>query len=447
MSSILIKNATIVNEGKTFISDLLIIDEVISSICSSDQMRIPPQTRTIDAKGLLLIPGIIDDQVHFREPGLTHKGDIYSESRAAVAGGVTSFMDMPNTNPQTISIESLNDKYRLGSENSITNYSFYLGATNTNLDEVLKIDPSAVCGIKLFMGSSTGNMLVDNENALKELFARTTLIIAAHCEDESIIRKNTGIYKKKYGEDVPFEMHPLIRSREACFTSSSHAVNLAKEYNARLHILHLSTADELKLFRNELPLREKRITGEVCIHHLWFEEADYDQHGAFIKWNPAIKTRFDRDALINAVNNNLIDIIATDHAPHTLSEKSNSYFKSPSGGPLIQHTLVVMLELWHKKIFSLEKIVEMMCHNPAILFNIRKRGFIREGYQADLCLVDPESLWTVSKKNLLYKCGWSPFEGTTFKSKVVKTIVNGSIVYDDGEINNDYRGQRLMFDR
>jgi dihydroorotase len=447
MSSILIKNATIVNEGKTFISDLLIIDEVISSICSSDQMRIPPQTRTIDAKGLLLIPGIIDDQVHFREPGLTHKGDIYSESRAAVAGGVTSFMDMPNTNPQTISIESLNDKYRLGSENSITNYSFYLGATNTNLDEVLKIDPSAVCGIKLFMGSSTGNMLVDNENALKELFARTSLIIAAHCEDESIIRKNTGIYKKKYGEDVPFEMHPLIRSREACFTSSSHAVNLAKEYNARLHILHLSTADELKLFRNELPLREKRITGEVCIHHLWFEEADYDQHGAFIKWNPAIKTRFDRDALINAVNNNLIDIIATDHAPHTLSEKSNSYFKSPSGGPLIQHTLVVMLELWHKKIFSLEKIVEMMCHNPAILFNIRKRGFIREGYQADLCLVDPESLWTVSKENLLYKCGWSPFEGTTFKSKVVKTIVNGSIVYDDGEINNDYRGQRLMFDR
>jgi dihydroorotase len=322
-----------------------------------------------------------------------------------------------------------------------------LGATNTNLDEVLKIDPSAVCGIKLFMGSSTGNMLVDNENALKELFARTSLIIAAHCEDESIIRKNTGIYKKKYGEDVPFEMHPLIRSREACFTSSSHAVNLAKEYNARLHILHLSTADELKLFRNELPLREKRITGEVCIHHLWFEEADYDQHGAFIKWNPAIKTRFDRDALINAVNNNLIDIIATDHAPHTLSEKSNSYFKSPSGGPLIQHTLVVMLELWHKKIFSLEKIVEMMCHNPAILFNIRKRGFIREGYQADLCLVDPESLWTVSKENLLYKCGWSPFEGTTFKSKVVKTIVNGSIVYDDGEINNDYRGQRLMFDR
>jgi len=447
MSSILIKNATIVNEGKTFNSDLLIIDEVISRICSSDLMMIPPRTRTIEATGLLLIPGIIDDQVHFREPGLTHKGDIYTESRAAVAGGVTSFMDMPNTNPQTISIESLNDKYRLGSENSLSNYSFYLGATNTNLDEVLKVDPSAVCGIKLFMGSSTGNMLVDNEKALKELFARTSLIIAAHCEDESIIRKNIEIYKKKFGEDVPVKMHSLIRSREACFTSSSHAVNLAKEYNARLHILHLSTADELKLFSNELPLSEKRITGEVCIHHLWFEEADYDQHGAFIKWNPAIKTRFDRDALLDAVTNNLIDIIATDHAPHTLSEKSNSYFKSPSGGPLIQHTLVVMLELWHKKIFSLEKIVEMMCHNPAILFNIRKRGYVREGYQADLCLVDPESPWTVSKENLLYKCGWSPFEGQTFSSKVVKTIVNGTIVYDEGEIINDYRGQRLMFDR
>ena len=447
MSSILIKNATIVNEGKTFRSDLLIIDELITSIGSSDEINIPSGTKIIYATGLLLIPGVIDDHVHFREPGLTYKGDIYSESRAAVAGGVTSFMDMPNTNPQTVTIDILNEKYRIGSENSFVNYSFYLGATNTNLDDVLKVDHSAVCGIKLFMGSSTGNMLIDNENALRELFAKTSLPIAAHCEDESIIRKNSEIFRKKYGEDVPVKMHSQIRSREACFRSSSHAVNLAKEFNTRLHILHLSTADELKLFSNELPLNQKRITGEVCIHHLWFDESSYDELGTFIKWNPAIKTRFDRDALINGVNNNLIDIIATDHSPHTLSEKGNSYFKAPSGGPLIQHTLVVMLELWHRKVFNLEKIVEMMCHNPAILFNIKKRGFIREGYYADLCLVDPDSSWSVSKENLLYKCGWSPFEGTTFRSKVVKTIVNGTIVYDNGIINNDYRGQRLMFDR
>ena len=447
MSSILIKNATIVNEGKTFISDLLIIDEKISAICTSDLMNIPSETKIIDAKGLLLIPGVIDDQVHFREPGLTYKGDIFSESRAAVAGGVTSFMDMPNTNPQTVTIDLLNEKYVIGSENSIANYSFYLGATNTNIEEVLMVDHSAVCGIKLFMGSSTGNMLVDNENSLRDLFSKTTLPITAHCEDESIIRKNIEIYRGKFGEDVPVKMHPLIRSREACMKSSSHAAALAKEYNTRLHILHLSTAEELKLFSNDIPLSQKRITGEVCIHHLWFDDSSYDDLGTFIKWNPAIKTRFDRDALINGVKNNLIDIIATDHAPHTLAEKENTYFKAPSGGPLIQHTLVAMLEMWHSKIFSLEKIVEMMCHNPAILFNIRKRGFIREGYQADLCLVDPASPWTVSKENLLYKCGWSPFEGQVFNSKVVKTIVNGSIVYDDGIINEDYRGQRLMFDR
>ena len=447
MSSILIKNATIVNEGKTFVSDLLIIDEKISAICTSDLMNIPSETKIIDAKGLLLIPGVIDDQVHFREPGLTYKGDIFSESRAAVAGGVTSFMDMPNTNPQTVTIDLLNEKYVIGSENSIANYSFYLGATNTNIEEVLMVDHSAVCGIKLFMGSSTGNMLVDNENSLRDLFSKTTLPITAHCEDESIIRKNIEIYRGKFGEDVPVKMHPLIRSREACMKSSSHAAALAKEYNTRLHILHLSTAEELKLFSNDIPLSQKRITGEVCIHHLWFDDSSYDDLGTFIKWNPAIKTRFDRDALINGVKNNLIDIIATDHAPHTLAEKENTYFKAPSGGPLIQHTLVAMLEMWHSKIFSLEKIVEMMCHNPAILFNIRKRGFIREGYQADLCLVDPASPWTVSKENLLYKCGWSPFEGQVFNSKVVKTIVNGSIVYDDGIINEDYRGQRLMFDR
>jgi len=447
MSNILIKNARIVNEGKSFLSDLLVIDEKINTIGTPDPRNIPSVTKIIDASGLLLIPGVIDDQVHFREPGLTHKGDIFSESRAAVAGGVTSFMDMPNTNPQTVTIDILNDKYRIGSENSFTNYSFYFGATNTNIDDVLRIDHSSVCGIKLFMGSSTGNMLVDNEEALKALFSKTSLPIAAHCEDESIIRKNSEIYRERYGDAVPFKLHPMIRSREACFKSSSHAVNLAKEYNTRLHILHLSTADELKLFSNDLPLSQKRITGEVCVHHLWFDDSSYDNLGAFIKWNPAIKTIFDRDALIKGVNNNLIDIVATDHAPHTLSEKDNSYFKAPSGGPLIQHTLLIMLELWHRKIFSLEKVIEMMCHNPAILFNIRKRGFIREGYQADLCLVDPSSPWSVSKQNLLYKCGWSPFEGQTFSSKVAKTIVNGTIVYDDGIINNDYRGQRLMFDR
>jgi dihydroorotase len=447
MSNILIKNATIVNEGETYLSDLLIIEEIISAIGSADQMIIPPGTKTIDATGLLLIPGVIDDQVHFREPGLTHKGDIHSESRAAVAGGVTSFMDMPNTNPQTVTIDILNEKYLIGSENSLTNYSFYIGASNTNIGEVMRVDPSEVCGIKLFMGSSTGNMLVDNESALKELFAKVSLPITAHCEDEPTIRKNTGIYRERYGEDVPVKMHPLIRSREACFLSSSHAVNLAKEFNTRLHILHLSTADEIKLFSNELPLNQKRITGEVCVHYLWFEESSYDDLGALIKWNPAIKTRFDRDALINGVNNNLIDIIATDHAPHTLEEKQNSYFKAPSGGPLIQHSLTIMLELWHRNVFSLGKIVEMMCHNPAILFNIRERGFIREGYKADLCLIDPDSGWSVTKENILYKCGWSPFEGTSFRSKVVKTIVNGTIVFDNGVIKEDYRGQRLLFDR
>lgn len=447
MSSILIKNATIINEGRTYHSDLLIKDEIISAIGYSDDLNIPTGTRIIDAAGLFLIPGIIDDHVHFRDPGLTYKGDINSESRAAVAGGVTSFMDMPNTKPQALTNEILKEKYLIGSENSLANYSFYIGATNSNLDEIMKVDPSEVCGIKLFMGSSTGNMLVDNENALKELFSKATMPIMAHCEDEDTIRKNSEIYREKFGEDVPVSMHPLIRSREACFKSSSQAVTLAKEFNTRLHILHLSTADEIKLFRNNLPLKQKRITGEVCVHHLWFDESDYDNLGTLIKWNPAIKTRFDRDELINAVNNNLIDIIATDHAPHTLAEKHNSYFNAPSGGPLIQHSLVIMLELWHKKIFSIEKIVEMMCHNPAILFNIRERGFIREGYKADLCLVNPARPWNVTKDNLLYKCKWSPFEGTTFRSKVIQTIINGTVVYDDGVINEDFRGQRLMFER
>lgn len=447
MSGILIQNATIINEGKSFRGDLLIKDEVISAIGAPGQVKSPSDAKSIDASGLLLIPGVIDDQVHFREPGLTHKGDIFSETRAAAAGGITSFMDMPNTIPQTVTLEALACKNRMGSEKSIINYSFYLGATNNNLREVLKADPAEICGIKLFMGSSTGNMLVDNEYALRELFKRTSLLITSHCEDEPTIKKNTEIYRQKYGEEVPVSMHPLIRSREACFLSSSYAVRLAKEYNTRLHILHLSTADEMKLFSNELPLSQKRITGEVCVHHLWFDDSFYDALGSKIKWNPAIKTRFDRDSLVDSVNNDLIDIVATDHAPHTIEEKSNSYFKCPSGGPLVQHSIVAMMELYHRKIFSIEKIVEKMCHNPAILFNIKERGFIREGYKADLCLVNPDDPWTVSKDNILYKCGWSPFEGTTFRSSVLMTLVNGTIVYDNGLINEDHRGQRLLFDR
>ncbi len=390
MNSIFIKNATIINEGRTFVGEVLIRDEVISSVKSPGQTTIPEKTQIIDARGLLLLPGIIDDQVHFREPGLTHKGDIFTESRAAVAGGITSFMDMPNTIPQTVTNALLKDKFRLGSESSLANYSFYIGATNTNLDEVMNADPSEVCGIKLFMGSSTGNMLVDDETALRNLFSKAQIPVACHCEAEPVIRRNTEIYRKKYGEDVPVTMHPLIRSREACFLSSSYAVRLAKEYNTRIHILHLSTADEMKLFSNEMPLSQKRITGEVCVHHLWFDETAYEDKGTLIKWNPAIKTRFDREALLNGTMNDVIDIVATDHAPHTIEEKNNTYFKAPSGGPLVQHSLVAMLDLWHRRLISAEKIVEKMCHNPAILFNIKDRGFIREGYKADLCLVNPD---------------------------------------------------------
>jgi dihydroorotase len=447
MSNILIKNATIVNEGRIFRNDLFIKDEMIGSIGMPEDREIPSGTKIIEADGLLLLPGVIDDQVHFREPGLTHKGDIFTESRAAAAGGVTSFMDMPNTMPQTVTLEALNEKYALGAEKSVVNYSFLIGATNDNLAEVLKADPSTVCGIKIFMGSSTGNMLVDNDKSLRELFRHAHMPVSAHCEDEPTIRRNTAVQREKYGDDVPVWLHPVIRSREACFISSSHAVTLAREYNTRLHIFHLSTADEMKLFSNELPLKEKRITAEVCVHHLWFDDSDYEKLGTRIKWNPAIKTRYDREALMAAVLSDRIDIIATDHAPHTLEEKSASYFKAPSGGPLVQHSLPAMLELWHRKLISLEKVVEKMCHNPAILFNIRQRGFIREGFKADLCLVDPGNQWTVSKENILYKCGWSPFEGTTFRSKVVKTIVNGTIVYDNGKLNDDYRGQRLLFDR
>lgn len=445
MKNILVKNGIIVNEGISFKGDVLVCGDTICSI--GEDLDVPENTEVMDIAGKVLMPGVIDDQVHFREPGLTHKGDIFTESRAAAAGGITSFMEMPNTIPQTTSIKTLEDKYSIGSEKSIVNYSFYIAATNDNLDEVMKADITKVCGIKLFMGSSTGNMLVDDDKALDRLFAAAVMPVTAHCEDEHEIRKNSEIYRKKYGENVPLKYHPLLRSREACFLSTSRAVELAGKHNTRLHVLHLSTADEMKLFSNELPLEQKRITGEVCVHHLWFDETSYESKGAFIKWNPAIKTRFDRDELRKAVNNNVLDVVATDHAPHTPEEKRNSYFSCPSGGPLVQHSLVVMLELWHRKIFSLEKIVSMMCHNPAILFNVSKRGFIREGYKADLCIVDPSDPWTVSKENILYKCGWSPFEGTTFRSRVIATIVNGNIVYNEGMIDDNYRGERLLFER
>lgn len=447
MKPIFIRNATIVNEGTTRKGDLLVEGEEIRYIGNPDERPAPPGAVIVDATGKLLLPGIIDDQVHFREPGLTHKGDIGSESRAAVAGGITSFMDMPNTLPQTITADLLKAKYETGAENSLANYSFYMGATNTNLDEIMKADPSEVCGIKVFMGSSTGNMLVDDEKALRDIFRNARMPVAVHCEDENVIKANTTKYRSDHGDNIPVSLHPLIRSREACFMSSAFAVRLAREYNTRLHVLHLSTADEMKLFSNEKPLAEKRITAEVCVHHLWFDESAYESKGSLIKWNPAIKTHYDRDELMKAVNNDTIDIVATDHAPHTAEEKAGKYFSCPSGGPLVQHSLVAMLELWHKGSLSLEKVVEKMCHNPAILFKIRKRGFLREGYKADLCLVDPERPWTVAKDNLLYKCGWSPFEGTTFRSGVFMTIINGMIVYKDGQINEDFRGQRLVFDR
>ena len=447
MSSIHIKNARIINEGHDFRGDILIKDEYIVGVGNTDDIPIPHDALIINAEGLILIPGIIDDHVHFRDPGLTHKGDIHSESAAAVAGGVTSFMDMPNTKPQTTTVSLLDEKFRTASEKSFANYSFYIGATNTNIDEIMKADPAHVCGIKLFMGASTGNMLVDEGNALRELFANADIPVAAHCEDEGIIRKNSDLYREKYGNDVPVSMHPRIRSREACYTSSFHAVNLAREFNTRLHILHLSTADELKLFRNDIPLEDKRITAEACVHHLWFEESAYETLGTLVKWNPAVKTAYDRNALQKALNNDIIDVVATDHAPHTLEEKKNTYFNAPSGGPFIQHSLQAMLELWHRNIISIAKITELMCHNPSRLFNIDKRGFIREGYKADLCLIDPSRPYTVTRDSILYKCGWSPLEGTTFSTTIVKTIVNGTVVWDEGNINKDYRGQRLDFAR
>lgn len=403
--------------------------------------------KEVDATGLHLIPGVIDDQVHFREPGLTHKAEIYTEAKAAVAGGITSYMEMPNTNPQTLTQELLEEKYQRASQVSLANYSFFMGASNDNLEEVLKTDPKTVCGVKVFMGSSTGNMLVDNREVLENLFANCEMLIATHCEDEPTVRANMATYREKYGEDVPIRCHPEIRSEEACYLSSSMAVDLAKKHNTRLHILHISTAKETELFRNDIPLTEKRITAEACIHHLWFTDAEYDTKGTRIKWNPAVKTAADRDGIWKALMDGRIDVIATDHAPHTDEEKNGKYFDAPSGGPLVQHALVTMLECHHQGKISLEDMVQKMCHNVADLFEIDKRGYIREGYHADMVLVNLDQPWTVEKSNILSKCGWAPFEGYTYKSSVSHTFVNGHLVYEGGKFDESTKGQRMLFDR
>ncbi|MCB2209026.1 MAG: dihydroorotase [Bacteroidetes bacterium] len=446
----LIKNAFIVNEDKIFKGDVLINGEIIQKISDSPIVReaYPDENiEVIDADGLYLIPGVIDDQVHFRDPGLTYKGDLYTESKAAVAGGITSFMEMPNTIPNTLTQELLEEKYKAASEKSLVNYSFYMGASNDNIEEVVKTDPKNVCGIKVFMGSSTGNMLVDDDKALEEIFSKAPTLIAVHCEDEATIRRNNTAYFEKYGEDAPPEIHPLIRSSEACFLSSSKAVSLARKHKTRLHILHLSTEAEMSLFDNSQPIAEKPITAEVCIHHLWFTDEDYAEKGNFIKWNPSIKKASDRDVLMQNLLDGKIDVVATDHAPHTLEEKSKPYFQSPSGGPMVQHALIAMLELHHQEKISLKKVVEKMCHHPADLFKVENRGYIREGYFADLVLIDMHSPWKVEKENLLYKCGWSPMEGETFSSQVKKTFVNGHLAFSGGKINEEIKGKRLTFNR
>lgn len=443
----LIKNAKIINEGKSFIGSVLIENDLIKAVYTeNDNILFDESYTVIDGTGKLLIPGIIDDQVHFREPGLTHKGDILSESRAAVAGGITSFMDMPNTMPLTTSIQALEDKYAIGAEKSMANYSFYMGATNNNLEELHKVNPRNVCGVKVFMGSSTGNMLVDNTETLSGIFREIPMLIATHCEDEATIQQNKAHYKALYGDDLGIQFHSLIRSEEACYRSSSFAVELATKFNARLHVLHISTAKEMSLFDNTKLLINKNITSEICVHYLWFSDADYLKYGNRIKWNPAIKSESDRLALIDALNSNKIDILATDHAPHLLREKEGNCLKATSGGPLVQHSLVAMLQMVKNGVFTVEKVIEKMCHAPAILFRIEKRGFIRPGYFADLVLVDPNKSWIVNSDNILYKCGWSPFEGTTFDHSVITTWINGNVVYNEGAFDENYRGQRLTFD-
>ncbi len=446
MNSILIRNAKIVNEGAIFEGDVLIENKIIVEIASQISAK-SSATKIIDAEGNYLIPGIIDDQVHFREPGLTHKGTIFTESRAAVAGGITSFIEQPNTVPNAVTQELLEDKYKIASEKSFTNYSFMMGGTNDNLEELLKTNPKNVAGIKLFLGSSTGNMLVDNEEVLENIFSNTKMLIAVHCEDEATIKENFAKYEAEYGEDIPVSAHPLIRSAEACYISSSKAIELAKKTGARLHVFHISTAKELDLFTNKIPLEDKKITAEVCIHHLWFSDKDYEKKGNFIKWNPAVKTEHDRNALWEALLDDRIDVIATDHAPHTLEEKNQKYAKAPSGGPLVQHAVVAMFEMYHQGKISIEKIIEKMAHNPAKLFKIEKRGFIKEGYYADLAIVNTGLPWTVNKDNILYKCGWSPFEGTTFKSRITHTFVNGKLVYQNSKVKDIHAGERLTFDR
>lgn len=442
----LIKNANIVNEGSIFNGDLLIEGEYIKSIGPSISPK-SADVQVIDAEGKYIIPGAIDDQVHFREPGLTHKANIETESKAAIAGGITSFIEMPNTNPQTTTIEELEAKFAIAAKTSSANYSFMFGGTNDNLDEILKVDPKTVAALKLFLGSSTGNMLVDNPETLENIFSKTNLLIAVHCEDEATIRRNLESHKAQFGDDIPIKYHPIIRSEEACYLSSSQAIELAKKTGARLHVFHLSTGKETFLFDNKIPLKDKKITAEVCIHHLWFSDKDYDKKGTLIKWNPAVKTQADKDQLLEALLDDRIDVIATDHAPHTIEEKDNVYTKAPSGGPLVQHALPALLEMHHQGKISIEKIVEKMCHNPAILFQVEKRGFIKEGYFADLVMVDLNNPWTVNKDNILYKCGWSPFEGTTFKSRITHTFVNGSLAYHNAQFYNLKAAKRLTFNR
>jgi dihydroorotase len=442
--SILIKSAIIVNENQQFVSDLLVKDGLIERI---DKQIDVQADQIIDAEGLYLLPGCIDDQVHFREPGLTYKADIHSESRAAVAGGITSFMEMPNTVPNTLTQELLQQKYEIAARKSLANYSFFMGASNDNIDEVLKTDIQNVCGVKVFMGSSTGNMLVDNPKTLEGIFSKSPMLVAVHCEDEATIRSNLEHYKQLLGENIPVRLHPKIRSEEACYLSSSMAVELAKKYNTRLHILHISTEKETYLFENTTSLKDKRITAEACIHHLWFSDEDYETKGNLIKWNPAIKKASDRDAILLAVKEGRIDVIATDHAPHTLEEKSQPYLQAPSGGPLVQHALPAMLELYHHGKISLEQIAEKMAHNVATCFQVDKRGFIREGYWADVVLADLDKPWNVNKSNILYKCGWSPFEGTTFRSSITHSIVSGNLAYSKGSIIEGKPGNRLNFNR
>ncbi len=444
MGQLLLKNALLVNEMRSFESDVLLQDNIILKI---DKNISNPNATVIDLKGNYLLPGIIDDQVHFREPGLTHKGDIASESKAAVAGGITSYMEQPNTNPQTTTIEKLEEKFAIASRTSFANYSFLFGGTNDNLEEIKRLNPKACSGVKLFLGSSTGNMLVDNELVLEKIFRNTEMVISAHCEDEETIRKNLEQYKARFGDAIPVEYHPLIRSEEACYLSSSKAIALAEKTGARLHVFHVSTGKETALFRNDIPLEEKKITAEVCIHHLWFSDEDYEKQGSLIKWNPAIKTTADRAKLWEALLDDRIDIVATDHAPHTWEEKTGNYAKAPSGGPLVQHALPAMLEKYHQNAISLEKIAEKMCHNPAKLFQIKKRGFIREGFFADLVVINTNHPWEVKKSNILYKCGWSPFEGTTFKSRITHTFVNGHLAFENGSFSEKRNAERLTFNR